>query len=350
VNVAFCFLQALVDYGGAVADQHQVSQIRWATWATVFVAVILFAIKFYAFRLTGSQAIFSEAMETVVNIIAAVVTLGVVRLSVKPADREHPYGHGKVEYLSAALEGGLIAFAAFVIVIEALQALVDKSTVQRLDFGLVLMAGTAIINLAMGFYLRRLGQKHQSPALEASGAHLMADFWTTAGVVTGLLIVVWTDVIWLDTLIALLVGAHLAKEGYVLIRKSLAGLLDEEEEGLIHRLRELINQSRQPGIIQVHHLRMIRAGRFHHIDAHVVVPEFWSVDQAHDQTKNYEQKIFADYQFGGEFHFHVDPCRRLYCQYCDLKDCPVRQTPFQSYRDMSIEELTAKDEPSDITQ
>ncbi len=325
-------------------------QVRSASLITIVVATVLFLTKFVAYRMTHSQALFSEAMESIVNVLAAAIAFYVVYYAAKPADKDHPYGHGKVEYLSAGLEGGLIAFAAFLIVIEAVQAFYKQEPLHSLEVGVGLLAATGVVNVFMGLYLKRVGTQKHSAALEASGRHLIADFWTTVGVVIGLGLVYVTEIYWLDIVIAILISMHLVKEGYELVRKSIGGLLDEEQESVIQKIRKLINKNKQPGIIQVHHLRVMRSGRYHHIDAHVVVPEFWSVEEAHDNTNLYERTLFKDYEFSGEIHFHIDPCRRLYCQYCDLKDCPVRKEPFQSYREMSVDEITAKDEPRDVTQ
>ena len=333
-----------------MSQNHFDPQIKRASLFTFFVAGLLFFVKFQAFRMTGSQAIFSEAMESIVNVLAAGIAFYVLYYASKPADKDHPYGHGKVEYLSAALEGGLIAFAAFLIVVEAVQALYENRSLHSLNIGLGLLAATAVVNVALGFYLKYLGQKKQSHALEASGKHLMADFWTTAGVLAGLALVLATGLNWLDAVIAFLVSIHLIKEGYQLVRKSIGGLLDEEQESVIEQIQELINGHKQEGIIQVHHLRVMRSGRYHHIDAHVVVPEFWTVEEAHDNTNKYERLIFKNYQFSGEIHFHIDPCRRLYCRFCDLKNCPVRAEAFEDFREISVQELTSKDEPSEITE
>ena len=325
-------------------------QVRLAALATIVVAGLIFFIKFQAFRITNSQALFSEAMESIVNVLASVIAFWVVYYAAKPADKDHPYGHGKVEYLSAALEGGLIAFAAFLILVEAFQAFYEQRSLLSLDIGIGLLAGTAVMNVTMGYYLKRVGTRRHSVALEASGTHLMADFWTTAGVVTGLVLVSITKIFWLDIVIAIGVSLHLIKEGFELVRKAVGGLLDEEQEETIEQIQSLINEKKQEGIIQVHHLRVIRSGRYHHIDAHVVVPEFWSVEDAHDNTNRYERMIFKNYEFSGEIHFHIDPCRRLYCQYCDVKNCPVRKEEFLGYREISFNELTAKDEPKEITK
>lgn len=325
-------------------------QTKRAARLSLIIALIIFVIKFIAYRMTGSQAIFSEAMETTVNIIAAIVALFVIYYAAKPADKGHPYGHGKAENLSAALEGGLIVFAAFIIIFEALQAFYEGRPLQGLNLGLVLLAFTGVLNFIMGYYLIKVGEKQKSSALKASGKHLLADFWTSAGVLVGLGLVILTSVVWIDRVIALLVSIHLIKEGFGLIRESVGALLDEEEQGVLKQIQGVINNHRQEGMIQVHHLRVMRSGSYHHIDAHVVVPEFWSVEDAHDQTLKYENLIFDHYEYPGEVHFHIDPCRRLYCQFCDFKNCPVRKEEFIEKRKMSIDEMISKDEPEEVTQ
>ena len=319
--------------------------MKLAAITAIIIGILLFFAKFVAYRLTDSQAIFSDALESIVNILTAIVSYKVIVYASLPADEDHPYGHGKMEYISAGLEGGLIAFAAVMIAVQAIQALIEGAEVKTLGLGLVIIGVAGIVNLVLGQYLKSVGKKQNSVALEASGRHLLTDFWTSAGIIGGLVVVMLTNIWWLDPLIALLVGGHLASEGYSLTRKALAGLLDEEETATIERLQQLIGKNPQEGIIQVHHMRVMRSGRFHHIDAHVVVPEFWTVEEAHDQTLAYERKIIADYEFAGEFHFHIDPCRRLYCQYCDVKNCPVRKEPFRKRRVESISELTDTNEP-----
>ncbi|MCB0376877.1 MAG: cation transporter [Bdellovibrionales bacterium] len=329
-------------------NYHLDPAVKRATWLTVIVAISLFTIKYVAYHLTDSQAIFSEAMESIVNVFASIIAFFVILYSAKPADRDHPYGHGKVEYLSAALEGGLIAFAAVVIVSEAIHAFYEKRPLRSLDIGLVLLGSTGLVNYSLGFYLNYIGKKKHSPALEASGTHLMADFWTTVAVVGGLSLVWLTNIAWIDTLLAGLVGLHLIKEGYHLIKKSIDGLLDKEEDSIVNKIKELVNSHRMKGMLQVHHVRVMRSGKYHHIDAHLVVPEFWTVEDAHDKTNEYERMLFKEYPFSGEFHFHIDPCRKLYCQYCNLENCPVRLEPFKDFRDMSLSELTNTEEPDEV--
>jgi len=316
-----------------------------ASYLSLFVSVVLLSCKFYGYSLTRSQAIFSDAMESVVNVVAAALAILVIWYSRKPADQDHPYGHGKVEFFSAAFEGGLVAFASILICFEAVRALLESRSINQLGFGVAITLGTGAINAVLGFFLMKTGRKRHSAALEASGQHVLSDFWTSAGVAAGLGLVALTGIQWLDPLVALLMGLYLAKTGFSLVGRSVGGLLDAEDKELLNKLLDIIGSHRPTGIIQVHHVRIMRSGHFHHIDAHAVVPEYWDVAEAHEKTDTFERELISRYPFPGELHLHVDPCRRAYCRNCDVPSCPIRRHPFEHLRTLSIEELTSPDEP-----
>ncbi len=312
---------------------------------SLVIGTALLLAKFFAYRLTGSTAILSDALESIVNVVAAVFALGGLAFAGRPADRNHPYGHGKVEFLSAAFEGGLIAFAAVMIVYQAVEGLLGGVEVRDLDYGLLITAGAGIVNALLGIFLLRVGRRHQSLTLVADGKHVLSDFWTSLGVVVGLILVRFTDVLWLDPAVAILVGINLAVTGLRLVRHAAGGLLDEEDTGLLHDLIGALNASLVPGIIRVHNLRAIRSGRFSHVDAHLVVPEFWSVEQAHDAADAFERRVIERCDSEGEIVFHIDPCRRIYCSRCDIAHCPVRLEPFRGRTDLTIEEAVQPDMP-----
>ncbi len=316
-----------------------------AGWLSLCVSIALFGCKFWAYRVTGSQAVFSDAMETIVNVVAAGLALLVLTIAYKPADREHPYGHGKAEFFSAAFEGGLIAFASVVILLEAVRAVLRGASLTQTGVGLLVTFGAGVANALLGWYLIASGRRHRSPTLEASGHHVLSDFVTSVGVVVGLLLVKFTGLDWFDPLVAMAVGVYLGYTGIRLVRKSVGGLMDEEDREIISRLRELVGEKRPKGIIHLHHMRVMRSGRFHHIDAHVVVPEIWNVAEAHDRTVAFEEELMKNYPYPGELHLHVDPCRRAYCQVCDYEPCSIRLQPFEYSRVLSLEELTDPDEP-----
>lgn len=329
--------------GGSMGEDSGV-RVR-AGLISLVVSVVLLAAKYQAYRLTGSTAILSDALESIVNVVAAIFALGGILFAGRPADRNHPYGHGKIEFFSAAFEGGLIAFAAVVILYEVVLGLVVRLQVRELDTGLLIISGAGLANLGLGWFLIRTGRKHQSLTLVADGQHVLSDFWTTVGIVVGLLLVRVTGIWWLDPLVAAVVAVNLMWTGFRLVRHAAGGLLDEEDTLLLNRLLGVLGGHVGQGIIRVHHLRAIRSGRFHHVDAHLVVPEFWSVDRAHEVAEDLAERVIRTLGVDGELMFHTDPCHRAYCPMCDLADCPVRREPFRARPPLMLDEAVQPDMP-----
>ncbi len=307
------------------------------------VSVVLLGAKYAAYRLTGSTAILSDALESIVNVAAAVFALGGLVFAGRPADRNHPYGHGKVEFFSAAFEGGLIAFAAVLIIYEVGLALIRGPEVRQIEAGLGIVLAAGLVNLLLGLYLVRTGRRYRSLTLVADGKHVLSDFWTSVGIVAGLLLVRATGLAWLDPVVAALVALNLMWTGVRLVRHAAGGLLDEEDTALLNRLLGALAAHVGQGVIRVHHLRAIRAGRFHHVDAHLVVPEFWSVDRAHELAETLAGRVIDELGVEGELVFHTDPCHRAYCAMCDLDDCPVRREAFQGRPGLTLEEAVQPD-------
>jgi len=212
---------------GAMEPQVSVSEdagIRLrAGFISLVVSVVLLAAKYEAYRLTGSTAILSDALESIVNVVAAVFALGGLVFAGRPADRNHPYGHGKIEFFSAAFEGGLIAFASVLIVYEVARSLLAGPEVRQISTGVLIVFGAGLVNLGLGWYLVRTGRRYQSLTLVADGQHVIADFWTSMGVVVGLLLVHLTGRAWLDPLVALLVALSLLWTGFRLVRHGVEG-------------------------------------------------------------------------------------------------------------------------------
>ena len=335
---------SLPDVAWVSAQPEQRARIV-AGLTSLVVGGVLLVLKFVAYRLTGSAAVFSDALESIVNVVAAAFALGGLVFASRPADRSHPYGHGKIEFFSAAFEGGLIAFAAVMIWYEAALALWQGHVPEQLDIGIAITAGAGVVNLLLGLYLVRTGKRCQSLALVADGRHVISDFWTSVAVVFGLAIVEVTGVVWFDPLVAAAVAVHLGVTGVGLVRYAAGGLLDEEDPRLLEQLLQAMNRAMRPGIIRVHNTRAIRSGRFTHVDAHLVVPEFWSVKQAHDEADAFERDVIAAGALAGEIVFHTDPCRRLYCSQCELAHCPIRVEPFRQRQAMTVEEIIQPDRP-----
>ncbi|MBD3162594.1 MAG: cation diffusion facilitator family transporter [Candidatus Eisenbacteria bacterium] len=312
---------------------------------SLVIGLTLMAGKFLAYRITGSTAIFSDALESIVNVLAAVFALGSILFAGRPADRGHPYGHGKIEFFSAIFEGGLISFAAVAIAYQAIVSLLGQVELRQLNAGLAITAVAGVINGLLGWYLVRVGRRTRSMILIADGKHVLSDVWTTAGVLAGLGLVLLTGQRWLDPIVALVVAVHLGRTGFLLVQEAARALLDEEDPELLMEILSAGEAVRFPGIIRLHHLRAIRVGSFVHVDAHVVVPEFWSVLHSHEHTDAFEAAVLEKCSIDGEILFHTDPCRQLYCSACDLPECPVRREEFTERPRLTLEEATIPDPP-----
>lgn len=307
---------------------------------SLVVGAALFAVKVLAWRLSGSTAILSDALESIANVLASAFLLAAVLFARRPADRGHPYGHGKVESFSAAFEGGLITFAAIAIGWSAIAELIRGPRVVAVDSALILTAACGVANGLLGVYLLRVGRRSGSQALVADGHHVLSDSWTSAGVLGGLLLVRATGVAALDPLVALAIGLHLGWTGIGVVRRAGRELLDGEDPELLDRLVTAFESHPVAGVIRIHHLRAIRSGVVAHVDAHLVVPEFWTIERAHEATTALEQLVLQAGGLEGEIAFHLDPCRRAVCSECDFSDCPVRREGFRARVRPTVESAT----------
>ena len=306
--------------------EHLSSRIRMrVAILSIVMGILILGVKYYAYLVSGSTALKSDAIESVVNIIAAFFALGAVIFADKPADKEHPYGHGKIEYFSAAVEGALIVLAALMIAWEAANALLYGVQLKDLGRGLAINFAAGLLNGLLGLFLIRMGRSHRSKAIEADGHHVLSDFWTTCGIAVGLLLVTFTGVRWLDPLMALGVAFMLAKTGARLLLGSGQALLDREDRGLLEHLIEVINRLRPVDIITIHELRTMRSGRYTHVDIHMVVPEFYELSLAHDLAEGFGKEIILAAGLEGELHTHIDPCQRCWCRQCGVAPCEIRR-------------------------
>ncbi|MBI2386580.1 MAG: cation transporter [Elusimicrobia bacterium] len=325
-----------------VTDVDQRERVR-AIVISLAAGTAILGLKAAAYYMTGSMALQSDALESIVNVVAAAFGLGAVVFAGQPADKDHPYGHGKMEYFAAAFEGGLISLAAVLILYESVVALARGVELKSLGLGLALNVSAGALNGLLGWYLLRTGRRLKSKTLEADGHHVLSDFYTTGGIFAGLLLVHFTGLSWLDPLIAIAVAVLLAKTGFRLVRESAAALLDEEDSATIATivgtldglLKKGVDES---GVITVHGLRAIRAGRYTHVDIHLVVPEYLPVAEAHDDTERLEKRLIAASGLEGEMHVHIDPCRRKYCARCTDSACPIRVEPLKGSVTLTAEE------------
>jgi len=302
---------------------------------------VILALKYYAYHVSHSAALKSDAIENVVNVVAAVFALGAIVFAGKPADRNHPYGHGKIEHFSAAFEGGMISLAAVLIMYEAIRSVVERVPLQNLSLGMAINFGAGCLNGLLGLYLIRKGRQQSSHAIMADGHHVLSDFYVTVGLGVGLILVKVTGLAWLDIVLAVAVGAILAYTGYKLVRESSSALLDEEDPELVSRLVEVINRIRPADIVAIHEMRTLRSGRYTHVDIHMVIPEFYSIVQGHDLAERFNASVLKEAHLEGELHTHVDPCLRAHCPLCAVDPCPIRQAPNRGSQTITLDDAVA---------
>ncbi len=307
-------------------ERTQKSAVVLQAWVLV-VGVVLMGIKLLAWRITGSNTILGDALESVVNIVAGGFALYSLILTAKPRDREHPYGHGKVEFISAGFEGGMVIMAGGLIIWRSIVALTTAQAPQQLELGIALTALTGAANLAMGLILRKRGRAQRSITMEASGTHLLSDAWSTAAMVLGLAVIAITHILWLDQVFAILFAFFIIYSGARVVRRAVAGIMDEADLDLAARVIAILEEHRKPQWVDVHNFRMIQYGPVLHIDCHVTLPWYYSLEQAHDEIATMERLVNEQCAHEVELFIHMDPCIPTSCAICSLADCPERKAP-----------------------
>lgn len=305
------------------------------------VAVILFIIKLVAWWMTGSVAILTDALESTVNVVAGFISLFSLFVAAKPRDDDHPYGHGKAEFVSAAVEGSLITVAGLIIIYEAINNYIHPHPLKQLDYGILLISITALINYITGTYCIKVGKKNNSLALIASGKHLRSDTWSTIGIIVGLILIYFLHWPWLDSAVAILFAFIIIYTGYTIVRKSLAGIMDEADTELIKKLVAYLQENRRDNWIDLHNTRIIKYGSILHLDCHLTVPWYLNVNEAHEEIDVLSENIKSAFGESVELFVHSDGCLDFSCSICSKADCTVRKSPFIKSIDWTIENITS---------
>ena len=308
---------------------HKKENIRIQRWVLIG-GVVLLTFKFIAYFLTQSNAILTDALESIINVVAGVFALYSLIYSARPKDTDHPYGHGKIEFLSAGLEGFLIMIAGTIIIVKSTLAFFSPVAIHHLDYGIGLIIISGAVNYAMGWLLIKRGSRDSSFTMIASGQHLLSDAYSTIGLVIGLVVIYFTKENWIDNVVALIFGGAILSTGYSTVRKSIAGIMDEQDEELGNRVVNVLEERRRPNWIDLHNFRIIQYGAQLHIDCHVTVPFYLTVAEAHDAIKLLEETLQEQSKEPVELFIHTDPCLPpMSCSICVKVDCPYRQAPFQ---------------------
>ena len=283
--------------------------IRRAASISVAVAFVLLVVKVVASEMTGSLAVWSDAMESIVHIASLCFMWYAVRLAQEPPDKNHPYGHGKVESFSVGLEGSLIVVAGLAVMWSVVHSIwhPNERGLQRLDLGILLILAGAIVNTVLGVWLVRTGKNNDSMVIVADGHHILSDAWTSWGVVLGVIVVWLSEMAWIDKVIAVLVAIHLCVTGFKLVGKALAKLMDAADPRVAQKVIDAINNERDPSWVDIHALRVHSVGQYNHIDFHLVVPGDWTVEKAHNISHDLEHGILSHLGTEGSVIVHLDP-------------------------------------------
>lgn len=289
----------------------------------------LMLIKFVAYFITGSNAIFSDAAESIVNVVASSFAYYSIYLSARPKDENHPYGHGKIEFFSVFVEGGMIFIAGSIILIKSVYGVFVAPPIANVDKGIYLILLTAVVNFGVGWYLLRRGRGLRSMTIEADGKHLQVDALSSVGLIVGLLVMKFTGLAWIDLVLSMALGLFILFNGYKLLRQSISGLMDESDAAIIQEITDILGPHRQEAWIDVHNLRVQRYGPELHVDCHLTLPNYFRLNQVHDSISEFDKILNDNLDSKTEFFVHADPCMPECCHYCKMRDCPIRTEPFR---------------------
>lgn len=296
--------------------------------------------KFIAYSLTSSYAILTDALESIVNVVASGFAIYSIYLASKPKDENHPYGHGKIEFFSAGLEGVLISLAGIYIIFESVQHLISPHTLNDLDIGLGMILGTTLVNFVLGWVLQKEGNRTNSLTLIADGKHLILDSQSSIVLVIGVGVVYFTKWYWLDSAVSLGFACWILYNGFRLIRESVAGLMDEVDAKTLENVVNILKTSQKAYWVDVHNLRIQKYGADLHIDCHLTLPYYWSLEKVHTVVHEVEEILESNLNADVEIFIHTDPCLPACCHHCNLKECPVRQSPQSKHIEWNIHNLS----------
>lgn len=312
--------------------------IQIQKWVAILSVVLLLG-KLVAYYLTNSVAILTDALESIVNVIAGFFGLYSLRLSAKPKDADHPYGHGKIEFISAAVEGVMISLAAIFILIESIRNLITPVILQKLDTGILLISVAALANFIMGSICTRTGKKNNSQALIASGKHLKTDTYTTLGILLGLTLIFYTGIQRIDSIVAILFSCLIFYTGFKIVRTSVAGIMDERDNELLRKMIMILDKNRSKNWVDIHNIRIIKYGSTLHIDSHLTVPWYLNVHEAHEEIDKLGHIVRKEFGDSIELFVHSDGCLPISCPICIKDDCLVRHHAFQKRIQWTVQNM-----------
>ncbi|MBC7915677.1 MAG: cation transporter [Pyrinomonadaceae bacterium] len=291
---------------------------------SLLVSTLLMLGKFTAYFITSSNAILTDAAESIVNVLASAFAFYSIYLSAQPKDINHPYGHGKVEFFSMFVEGMLILLAGVLIIFKSTYNIFFPLEVKELVDGTIIVGVAGVINFFVGKLLISESKKNKSLVLYADGKHLLTDAYSSAGLVAGLLMIHFTGLLYFDSILSIFMGLYIIYNGYKLVRKSVGGLMDESDFKAVSEVVGILNHNRHNSWIDIHNLRTQSYGHELHIDCHVTLPYYFELNKVHDEISQIDTLINQKGFVRTEFFIHADPCLPQCCHYCRMEACPVR--------------------------
>lgn len=307
-----------------MTENENIKLKKKAAIISLLVGLGMFAAKTTAYLITGSNAIFSDAAESVVHVMATTMALYSIILSSRPPDKSHLYGHGNIEYFSAGIEGLLIVIAALTIIYTSVVDIIIGAIPEKLGTGTMIIAAAGIINLFLGFYLINKGKQTHSLALVADGKHVLTDSYTSIGVIIGLVLVMLTDFYLLDPIFAIGVALNILYTGYKLMRESVGGLMNETDKDSLKTLVDKLAVMKKDYWIDMHHLRFWKSAEKIFVDFHLTLPYYFNIKKSHVE----EEEIVEDLNkvfYEAQVRIHLDYCYPELCKYCDYLPCEVRE-------------------------
>ncbi len=312
-----------------------------AALLSLSVGIIMFVSKMGAYLLTGSAAIFSDAAESVVHVLATSMALYSIILSSRPPDESHRYGHGNIEFFSAGLEGFLILAAAVFIIYTSVLDIINGSDLKQLDIGVIVISAAGGINLLLGSYLVRMGKKTNSLTLVADGKHVLTDSYTSIGVIVGILLVLFTGFQLFDPIFAIAVAINILFTGFKLLRESIGGLMNETDPDLLEKIVSEIRKLKRPYWIDLHELRFWRSGDTIYLDFHLILPYYFTIQKSHSVEKEIAEKLMKVFT-NMQIKIHFDYCIPELCKYCGYAECNVRQEVRKISFELDVDKMTGK--------
>lgn len=310
-------------------------------WWVASLSIVLLLVKLTAYYITHSVSILTDALEGIVNVAAGFIGLYSLYISAKPRDADHPYGHGKVEFISAGIEGGMIFLAGAAILYKGVASLLSPQPLHQLDVGMILITATGVANFIAGRICVYKGIRNNSLALLASGKHLQSDAYSTLAILIGLALLYLTNLQWIDSLVAIGFSFYIVYTGYSIIKSSIAGIMDEADDTLLKKLVALLQANRKENWIDLHNTRVIKYGSILHLDCHLTVPWYLNVHEAHKEIDDLAALVRKEFGDSLELFVHSDGCLDFSCRICNKQNCAVRKHAFEKNIDWTIENIVS---------